>query len=165
MGQLPDFLGSLPAWITAGGMVTLVGVVLTHLRGLRKLKIEARQVDINAVQVDKTDGADIRDHYAEEVRQLREQLNGQGERHRLAQEASDRRHEECVREREILRDQVRALKDLVSGLRRIITQASASRAIRIAGEEPGEIPEDILAAAERVEELFRIMPPEGDKPQ
>lgn len=182
MEQLPDFLGSVPAWITAGGMTTLVGVVLLHLRGIRKLKIEATQVEITAKTSEQglknADTADIRDHYAEEVKQLREQLRGQGERHRNEIEvlkksyreearASDDRHEACVRGREELRDQNRALKDLVHGLRRIITQASASQAIRIDGLAPGEMPDDIIEAARRVEELFapRDEPqPPGDKP-
>jgi flagellar motility protein MotE (MotC chaperone) len=159
-------------WITPVSLMTILGFVVRWQLGLRKLRIEAKQVDVNAEQVTQTAEADIRDHYADEVRQLREQLNGQGERHRQSiasiearyQEAltnSERKHEECARDRDHLRDKVQALKDLVAGLRRIITQTSASQAIRLSSDPASEIeiPDDIREAAERVDRLFALPSP------
>jgi len=173
LGDWYSIFGTLPGWITSAGVLSILGIIVRWHLGQRKLQIEAQQVEVNALGVRNTDEADIRDHYAEEVKQLREQLNGQGERHRnqiLAIEqrhreqmdAAERRHDDCVKIREELRDQVSALKDLVAGLRRVIVQASASQAISIAGTKPGEVPEDILAAALRVEEVFRPKPEDGD---
>jgi hypothetical protein len=166
-----------PQWIgsplQAGSLAILVaifGLVVRWQLGLRKLKIEAAAVEITAQQVHDADEADIRDHYAHEVEQLRDRLDRQSvrhrdelaekeRRHRAERKEDEDRHRACLRDNDELRDKLHAVKDLAAGLQRIITQASASKAILIAGHAPGEIPEEIRLAAERVELLF--MPESG----
>jgi biopolymer transport protein ExbB/TolQ len=128
MPELPPFLGSVPAWITAGGVATLVWVVINGGLGWRKLR--------NA------DESDIRDHYADEVKALREKLNRQ-EQHFMALEthwremvdASDRRHEECEAARQTLRVELSAMHDEIAGLKRQIAASSADTVIRL-GDAP-----------------------------
>lgn len=76
---MPDWLtwlGTPFQGISAAALVTLVGYVLFHFRGMRKLSIEARQVDVNAQQVSGQERADIRDHYAQEVNRYYQQVVG-----------------------------------------------------------------------------------------
>lgn len=92
-------LGSIPQWITAGGMVGVGGMFLRFILGRKRLT--------NA------DTADLRDHYAEELTSLRKQIIDIGQHHlerereiddrwrRLLAESEDR-HSECVRQREAL---------------------------------------------------------------
>jgi hypothetical protein len=175
MSDWPAIVGTIPGWITSAGVVAILGLVLRWQLGLRKLKIEAAQVEITAQQVHDADEADIRDHYANEVEQLRDRLDRQSvrhrdelaekeKRHRAERKEDEDRHRACLRDNDDLRDKLHAVKDLAAGLQRIITQASASRAILIAGHAPGEMPEEVRAAAERVELLFQNEREGGDKP-
>jgi hypothetical protein len=56
----PELLGTIPQWITAGGIVT---VIVAYWR---------RGVALKGLQ--NTDAANIRDHYAREVAALRDEL-------------------------------------------------------------------------------------------
>lgn len=159
--HLPAFAGTLPGWITSGGVIGILALFLRYNLGIRKLRIEAGRVEVEANEVSDRDEADIRDHYADEVRQLRERLDRQSERHREILAASDLKHEDCQRDREQLREDSRSLKDIVRGLIRIITQASASKAILLDSHASAEV----LAAARRVELLFEpITNPHDHKP-
>lgn len=161
----PTWIGSPLQAGSLAVLVTICGIVVRWQLGLKKISVEAAQVEVTAQKVHDEDEADIRDHYANEVRQLRQRLDDQSRRHRVAMSLKERqhrierkadedRHRECMKDNDELRDKVHALKDLAAGLQRIITQASASKAILIAGTAPGEIPEEIREAAERVERLF-----------
>lgn len=70
----PDLIGTIPQWLTFGGVATILGIVLRYRLGLRKLAVEADQVKVNARQVDNADAADVRDHFAEEIQNLRAEL-------------------------------------------------------------------------------------------
>lgn len=144
------FLEAIRPWVSPAALLAILGVVVRWQLGLRKLKIQADQVEVSAQEVSNKDEADIRDHYADEVRQLRERMDRQSERHREILQESDRKHEECQKDRERLREDSSSLKDIVRGLIRIITQASASQAIFLGPEASAEI----RAAAKRVESLF-----------
>lgn len=168
---LPQILGTIPGWITAGGVVTILGIVLKHHLGLRRLKIEADQVEVTGRGIRNADEADIRDHYAEEVRQLRERLDRQAERHRLtitdvedrarqivsdieersrkAIEESDRRHEECEQARREMRREVDDLREEIRGLRAILAQRSES-VIRLFPNVSPEIEDAAARAADAV---------------
>lgn len=148
--QLGPFLESVRPWISPVALLGILGLVVRWQHGIRKLAIEARRVDITAAEVDLKDEADIRDHYADEVRQLRERLDAQSERHRVILAGSEERHEQCKREREELRDDARKLKDIVAGLIRIITQASASKAILLDSTASTYVRD----AAKRIDMLF-----------
>lgn len=147
---LPSWAGTLPGWITSAGVLGLLGLLVRYQLGVKKLEIEAKQVSINAAATDNADEADIRDHYADEVRQLRTRLDDQSKRHGDDLEKVENRLRECRDREEELLDSVRALKDTVSGLIRIIAQASASQAISLSPAASAEI----TAAARRVQMLF-----------
>jgi hypothetical protein len=119
----PDFLGTLPGWITAvstsGGMVTLI--VAYWKRG------------VSLKSLDNTDHADIRDHYAAELSRVVE------------------RQHECERREAELRQRVSDLEDELKGLVRLIAQNSANKVLQL-GED---IPSDIRAAAERVDNILK----------
>lgn len=180
-----------PEWIgtplQAGSLTVLVAIFALVVRwqlGLRKLKIEADQVEINAQEVANADEADIRDHYAEEVKGLRDALQASANRHlererltdhrhrrallivenryrRLLHE-SDEKHDICQRDRDILRDRVQALKEQQSGLVRLILQNNVSGALQF---DDSEISDLIREAAARVDLAFekRLGGRDGDE--
>lgn len=186
--NLPDTLGTVPAWITSGGVMGLFGLGIYWHLGSRKVSIEGRATD----NIDK---ADIRDHYANEVASLRAQVIAQGERHaatiaeaegrhkaaiaeiegrykkllseaeehyRNALQAAEDRHEDCMRDREALRAEVQTLKDEIEGFRRQWLAQSADRIIAL-GEPGGPSPsEDVLGSAHRVRGI--VASPGADKP-
>jgi hypothetical protein len=154
LDHLPAFAGSLPAWITSAASVSLLGVVLRYRLGLGRLKVDAGKVEVTALEVSGKDEADIRDHYADEVKQLRNRLDQQSERHRQELMAEAQKHDLCQKDREQLRDDGRALKDVVAGLIRIIAQASASKAISLDTTASVYVRE----AAERVQLLYNPLP-------
>jgi hypothetical protein len=154
---LGPFLESVRPWISPVALCAILGLVVRWQYGIRKLRIEARRVEITGEEVVHKDEADIRDHYAEEVRQLRERLDAQAERHRVILAEAEDRHEQCKRERDDLRDDSRKLKDIVAGLIRIITQASASKAILLDSAASAYVRDaalriDMLFEERRVEE-------------
>lgn len=141
-------------WLAPGFLLGIFGLLLRQ-------QVQNRRIGVDEKRVRLDDDKDIRDHYADEVRQLRDQVVKQGERHRAVLRevdkdykasltAAESRHDECVQQRDELRDQVRALKDLVDGLQRVILQNSASGVIALGDA----VHPDVRAAAERVEELF-----------
>lgn len=144
----PDFMGTLPGWITAAstttGVVTLIVAYWRRGVSLRRLTNE--------------DEADLRDHYAEELSALRSKLNEQEdhfkglEKHwREMVEASDRRHEECEVARRGLRLELDAMHEELSGLRAQIRAASTDRVLRMEEECPPA--PHARAAAHRVKKI------------
>lgn len=137
-----ELLGTIPQWITAGGLVTLIAAVLKYKIGWRKLSNE--------------DEADIRDHYAQEVAALRAELNQQEKNFRDAEthlrdllRASDVRHEECERARADSRREVEGLHREIEGMRRQIIRYSADGVLML-NEQPSEA---VRSAAERVKKI------------
>jgi hypothetical protein len=138
-GNLGPFLESVRPWISPVALTAILGVVLTHRLGLRKLKVEADRVEIEDRAVHDKDEADIRDHYAQEVAALRGALQAASARHREETEGIVAKLRDCRASEDRLLDKVRELKDVVAGLIRIITQASASEAIRLGPAASAEI--------------------------
>lgn len=99
----PDFLGTLPGWITAASTTTGVVTVI--------VAFWKRGVSLKGLQ--NADEADIRDHYAEELERV------------VA------RQHACEQREEALRNRVGELEDDVRGLIRIITQASADKVLAL----------------------------------
>jgi flagellar motility protein MotE (MotC chaperone) len=150
-----DFVGTLPGWITAGSMVTLLGLILRYRLGSRKLDLEKNA----QIQVDEQS---IRDHYAKEVARLTQKLDDQStafrkdlldieERYRKLLEEEEERHRVCLSDRDALRKRVADMEDEWRGLIRVITQASIDKVLML----PGDLPDDIKGAADRVEEMIR----------
>jgi hypothetical protein len=63
---------------------------------------------------------------------------------------SEKRHEECQRDRDALRDRIGFLEDELRGLIRLIAQNSAGRVLKMGDD----VPQDIREAAERVENIL-----------
>lgn len=131
-------LGTLPGWITSGGVLMMIGLLL-------RWQIQNRQIDTG-------DNANIRDHYAKEVASMRESLHKQSQRFREDLDAMDKRyremllaseqrHEECLADRDGLRQEVGILRDEINGLIRVITQASIDRVVMLGEAVPAEIRE------------------------
>lgn len=158
IAEIGDVLEAARPWLSTTALTAsaiFLGLLLKHHLGLKRIALD-KEIAGNA------DEADIRDHYADEVRQLRERLDGQSERHRIATEteterhkeemaAADRRHEECVNAREELREKVWALKDQVMGLVRLLITNSARGTLALSEDE---VSGHVREAAERVERLF-----------
>lgn len=116
-------MGTIPQWLTAIG---LTGVLAAYWR---------RDVQIRGLQ--NADKADQRDHYAEELSSLRKQIIDMGQHHltrereiddrwRKLLKESEERHEECVRQREELRQQVIEIDDRLKGTIRQFLQFQES---------------------------------------
>jgi chromosome segregation ATPase len=135
-----DFLGTLPGWVTSAGVLGILGLVVRWQLGLRRIGVDAQQVD-NA------DEADIRDHYAQEIAAMRLQLTEQDDRNRTKLERADQRIEECMEGRDELRARIRELEETVDGLKRQIVRYSADTAIEL---DPSPMVRD---AAERVRDI------------
>lgn len=170
LNDWPTWLGTPLQALAALPLLGIFGLMLRTWIANRKLDLETRVLDA-------TTDTEARKILLSEVLSLREALVKQSERHRAeigevedrsntrAHEAEGRykaraeeaeaRHAECVESRDSIREELRvkvdALRDLVSGLRRIITQASALHAIEISEN----LSEDVKAAAERVDRIFR----------
>ncbi len=169
-------MNSWPQWIGTPlnllSWTTLVGIFSLLLRAQilnRRAANEERKVEVDAEK-------GIRDHYADEVSQLRATVIRQGERHRdemiaadkhwrEAVQAAEERHEECQKSRDELRkafllagdesrSQIEALRDLVAGLQRVILQNSAAGVLSLGDSASPEV----RAAAERVDALFPRKP-------
>jgi hypothetical protein len=108
-----SFVGTLPGWITAGGITAILGIVCKTWLGGAKLRLDSE--------------GNIRDHYAKEVASLRAQLisvqstaaamlAAANQRYDEAITAADKRHSQCEEECERLRERVSDLSDEVAGL-------------------------------------------------
>jgi hypothetical protein len=168
---LPPWAGSLPNWITASGVVALLTVYVKRELGLRRLDIQADRVQIEAKKVRNADEADIRDHYADEVQQLRDAIERQSKRHNDALTAQEERHNtamiaqeerfnrilaateerqvRCEQERERLADRVTKLQQELTGVMDKVRMNSADQVVLLA--DSGEpVPPHALAAAKRI---------------
>lgn len=150
---------TLAGWFTAiGSMGSLATILIAFLRwdlGRGRLAIDRKK------QHD-TDEADIRDHYADEVRQLRERLDTQSgrfkkdlqeleDRYKRLLQDSERRHDQCQEDRDQLKIRVEDMGDEIRGLVRLIAQNSVNSVLQMGDS----VPEDIKAAAERVQGILK----------
>jgi hypothetical protein len=131
----PDFLGTLPGWITAASTIT--GVVTIIVAWWRR--------GISLQRLSNESEADIRDHYADEVGALRTQLLTLERHYREMLEQSDRRHAEC----EVARQEIRTE---LEGLKSQIRLASTDRVLRMESDPPPA--PHARAAAHRVKKII-----------
>lgn len=122
-----------------------LAAVLSHWRGLRALD-DAKLVD-------------IRKHYADEIKSLRDrdekrdQAMRDLEKHwREMIKLADARHQECVDEREELRDQMNALKVELEGVKAQLRAQATDRVLLLEERcvKPSEEAPHSLAAAQRM---------------
>jgi septal ring factor EnvC (AmiA/AmiB activator) len=145
----PDFIGTLPGWITAASTTTGVAAII--------IAFFRRGVSLKGLQ--NADSADIRDHYAQEVEALRSKLNGQeGHFHNLEKHwremiaASDRRHQECEDARQELRGELDKMHTAIRGLRDQLLAQSTDRVLILEGTPAAEKAPHSVAAAKRIKE-------------
>ena len=154
------FLGTIPGWITAGGMVALLTVVVRRELGLKKIAVEAEQVHVNARQVENEDDADIRKHWAGEVQRLQDALAAQDGRHNDALMALETRHaremqhnadrqERCEQERERLALRVTEIENELKGVMAQVRMAGAEQMVLLAASGE-ELPPHAVEAARRI---------------
>lgn len=142
----PDILGTLPGWITSGGVVALLVTLVK--RGVQMRGLENADV------------ADIRTHWATELKALRDRQDSADRRDaereksyaaalKLAEERwqeSSARHAECEEQRSKLFDEL-------AGLKRQIAQYSANRLLILEDGPPGASAPDAMASAKRVKDI------------
>lgn len=134
--------GTLAQWVTAGAIITLIGVLLKYRLGLR--------------QIIAHDSVDIRDHYAQELVRYRSELNATREELSIVR----KRQSDCEGREEALRRRVRELEDHVAGLQRQISQYSANKLMILEeGPRPSSVAPEATASAPRVKDITE----EGDE--
>jgi hypothetical protein len=52
MGNLPAVLGTIPGWLTAGGVISLVGIVLKFINDRRRTIAQARKTTAEAEKIE-----------------------------------------------------------------------------------------------------------------
>lgn len=161
----PEILGTIPGWITSGGILTLIGILLRN-------QVQNRRLGIDKLAAEAVADVSVGGLLATEVKELRDRLDKQStkfeaaldavkkqhadamdeqdRRHRDAMDASERRHEECLKDREGLRGEVSILRDEINGMVRVITQASIDRVVMLGDV----VPNDIKDAAARAQQLI-----------
>jgi hypothetical protein len=120
MTSAAPVLGTIPQWITAG---TVVSVLIAWWR---------RGVSLRGLA--NNDAVDIRDHYAEELKRLVERVD-----------AAEDKHDKCLADRDALRDRLVKVEDELTGVYRLIAQASRDKVLLLGDD----VPEHIRAAAVR----------------
>lgn len=177
--RVPAILGTVSSWISAGGIMGILALLVWLQLGNRKIGVDER-VAMNA------DKADVRDHYAEEVTTLRARFDEASERHssvvtelearhtnsvleiegkyrRLLHETeehyqgllreTEEAHEICKRDRDALREEIGQLRDEIRGLRDQIRTQATDRVLRL-GETIPPSPA-VTGAAKRVRKIVR----------
>lgn len=143
----PDLAGTVPQWLTGGGVFALVGLWWRRDIALRKIS--------------SSEAGDLRDHYAEELGSVRlERVSDREEalkveRHlREMIQLSDRRHEECENARVEDRKERARMQEDIDGLKRQVPEASANMLLVLEGNgKPSEVAPHAAASAERVKKI------------
>lgn len=144
-GQLNVFLNILTVLLGGGAL----GIILKYRLGTKKLTLDSEEA--------------IRDHYAKEVSRLatkldeetkafRATIEGLETHYRTMLTASDQRHEECQKDRVVLRSEINKMHDEIRGLKRKMLQNSTDAALLLNDEI--EAPH-AKAAAPRVRRILK----------
>src|SRR4051794_38406251 len=114
--NLPPWLGTLPNWITASGVIAFLGLVLKYRLGAGDLGIRAKQVKIQADKVEAEIEAKLREHFSGELTRLTTEIGRVTEEHTATRE----RQTQCEQREEKLRGRVRKLEADYEGVLKII---------------------------------------------
>lgn len=179
--RVPAIFGTVSSWISAGGIVSILALLVWAQLGNRKIGVDERK----AMNADK---ADVRDHYAEEVTTLRVRFDEASERHtavvtelearhansileiegkyrRLLHETeehyklllreTEEAHEVCKRDRDALREELGQLREEIRGLRDQIRTQATDRVLALS--RPGGPPpsDEVVGSAHRVRRIGR----------
>lgn len=115
-----ELLGTIPGWITGASSLAILTLIVRWQLGLKKIAVEAEQVEVNARVAGNANIADIRDHYAQELARLNQVV-----------EKITAEHEECKRERDQYRKEVGNLDRKLTGVVRqfVAFQLETAKAI------------------------------------
>lgn len=126
-----SFLGTLPQWIAAAASAGIFGALLKFGLGWRSQTLNEDE--------------NLRKHYAEELQRLTKKLDEKSgdfsakmqvmeDHYRKLLDDSDRRHDECQKDRDNLRREMNDMHDEIAGLKRQIARYSADRVVLL-GED------------------------------
>lgn len=163
----PTIVGTIPQWGMFATTATILGIIVRWQLGLRKLSVDAQQVEVNAHTAANINEADIRDHYAKEVERLTEKLENKDqhfaalENHwRNMLDASDRRHEECEKARAELRVELSEMHSKIGkaesdlrGLYSQIAELSSDKLVILDGRKPSKVAPEAAKSAHRVKKI------------
>jgi hypothetical protein len=93
---IPSVFGTISSWISAGGIMGILALLVWYLLGNRKIGVEERLARNAERATDNADRADVRDHYAEEVATLRERFDQASVRHTQTITEMEARHANAV---------------------------------------------------------------------
>lgn len=94
--SITSWLGTPAQIVSAGALTTYLALWVRRELGLKKLSIEAAQVNIEARKVESADDAVLMGHWEREVAGLREKLTAQETRFQEAMTAQDKRHNDAL---------------------------------------------------------------------
>lgn len=160
LASLPDWVGTLPAWISASTLLGIFGVLVRRELGLKKIEVEADQVNVSARKIETDEAANIREHWAGEVQRLQDALAAQDGRHNDALTAMEARHakemknnadrqERCEQERERLALRVTEIEQELKGVMAQVRMAGAEQMVLLAASGQ-ELPPHAVEAARRI---------------
>ena len=78
--DVPDLLGTLPAWISAGSLAALLTIVLKFLNDRRKVMADAHKTEAEAEKVEAETNGLVMAHMAQEIGRLQERVKAQDDR-------------------------------------------------------------------------------------
>lgn len=137
--NLPPWLGTLPQLFSAGGIMGILYILTQTYLGRTKNVIEDKRVAIEADKIEGEIEAKLRDHFASELKRLREEINAAKE----DVEAAKLRQTQCEEREQALRGRVRKLEDQLTGIVRSLSVEGSLRILDIT-EHPSD---DIIRAA------------------
>lgn len=143
---LPDWLGTIPQWISAGGVVGVLYIVAHVYLGKSQLGIKSQQVHLEGEKIEIEGDAKLREHFAEELKRLTAQIKSAEER---VDRAEDRQRK-CEQREERLRRRVAHLEDEVTGLHRIIAFNSSALLLASDGRPSEAVREASIAVLEKL---------------
>jgi rubrerythrin len=165
VGSFPDFLGTIPGWITALSASGGFGLLLRWHLGLKKVAVEAEQVQIEGQKVRNEAADQLRDHWADEIKRITMMLADQEKRHNDALDAMEQRHgkallaneerqAKCEQERERLARKVGDMEEELRGVRAQVRMNSADQ-LRLLAATNEDIPPYALEAAQTIVQRAR----------
>jgi hypothetical protein len=116
-----ELIGTIPQWITSASIIAIV--VAWWRRGVALTGLSM------------ADKADIRAHLSKELVRLNERLD-----------LTERKHDHCEKVNEELREKMRKLEDELTGVYRLIAQASQDKVLMLGDNVPAHIRDAAIRA-------------------
>ena len=117
--NLPPWLGTVPQLFSAGGIMGILYILTQGYLGRTKNVIEDKRVAIESDKIEGEIEAKLRDHFAAELKRLREEISDAKKDVQSAKE----RQTQCEEREQALRGRVRKLEDQLTGIVRSLSVA------------------------------------------